>query len=236
MAVTLPAVLLILDFYPFKRLGYNQTNVRTVIFEKMPFFLISLIVSAINIYTQQLGGALRTIESYPLIDRLFFAAIAPLIYLLKVIFPFNLIPYYPSQIINSGLLMFISSLFLLILITLIAIRLSKRNRLFLAIWCYYIITLFPVIGLIKVGGHAMADRYMYLPSLGPFILVGLIAGLVLEKKYIRIRYKILPIVLLLVSIFAGTTVMQIRLWRDSITLWSHVINYYPNSIYPCGSQ
>ena len=153
-AVSLPLVLLILDFYPLGRLS----NLKAALVEKLPFLALSLLLSLITIWVHQLGEVLKTLETYPLMLRIFVALRAFIFYLVKMILPFNLAPYYPypgeTAVLNFEYLM---SLILVIAISLFCIRLLKRDRIFTAIWLYYIITLIPAIGIVKVGSFAAAD-------------------------------------------------------------------------------
>lgn len=228
MAVSLPVVFLILEFFPLNR--FKSGNRQTIIIEKIPFFVLSLISSLITISVQRSGGAMGTVEEYPLISRVFVAQHSFIFYLVKMIFPFNLAPFYPypdkSRIISSE---YIGTGMLFIVITLLCIWVLKRNKVFAAVWFYYVVTLIPVIGIVKVGSDfATADRYAYLPAIGPFILAGLGAGVILELCPKRPYKAMIAAALLLASGFmAHKTVRQISVWHDSIVLWSHEIKLFP---------
>lgn len=232
MAVTLPMVLLILDLYPLERFSSQEKvkNKSKVMLEKVPFFIASLAVSLIAVYAHQSGGALRTIEEAPLLSRLAVAMHSFLFYLVKMGIPYQLAPFYPYPKYNEIFtLAYIGSGILFAVITFFCLQMFKRNRVFIATWFYYIVTLLPVVGVIQVGGHAAADRYTYLPSLGPFLLAGMGIGAILGVLSTW-RNKIVGMIVLiaLASFFAERTFKQIAIWHDSITLWTHELTLYPN--------
>lgn len=228
MAVSLPMVLLVLDFYPLNRLP--KDNLPSLIIEKIPFFALGAASSLITISFHHASSALMPLERYPLPSRILVAMHSYIFYLAKTAFPFNLAPFYPfPKRAEIFTLAFMSYAAIFVLISWLFISGSKRNKALMSLWLYYLFTLLPVIGIIKFGGLAAADRYMYLPSLGPFFLVGLTAG-VIYKRLSQKLYRLTAIIAL-VAIFgllATRTVTQIALWRDSITLWSHEIKLYPD--------
>lgn len=228
MAVSLPVVLLILDFYPLKRLTLQKA--KNVFFEKIPFFLLAIIASIITTMAQSADGTMSPLVKYPLMPRLFDAARAFTLYPVKMLFPFGLATYYPSSV-KFNYLEFIVYLTLLISLSLLCAGSLKKQRLFSAVYLYYTVTLLPVIGIVKVGAHAMADRYTYLPSLGPFLLMGLGIALFFEQ----VRRTRLPsligffLMVILSVLFIGKTVRQTAVWHDSLTLWSHEIRIFTDN-------
>jgi regulator of sirC expression with transglutaminase-like and TPR domain len=236
MAVTLPAVLILLDIYPLERLNLKSafTSRQKVLIEKIPFIVLSLASSVITIIAQKTGGAVAPLETFPPIDRILVAFSAICFYLLKIVWPSNLAPLYqyPSNI-SFLTLKYMGSLILVVCITAFCIWLWKRHKVFLVAWAYYIVTLLPVSGIIQVGSQSAADRYAYLPSLGPFFLVGL--AIISIWKSINLRqhtskYLKLFFLISLISL-AGflsiTTVKQIKIWRDSLTLWNYELELFP---------
>jgi tetratricopeptide (TPR) repeat protein len=234
MAVTLPAVLLIMDWYPFKRFK-GTGNIRSVFIEKIPFFLLSLMSSVLTLLAQRSGDTIVSLETLPLSMRILVGFKALATYLSKMIWPNKLIPFYPFPR-NVSLLSFefLYPILLVTAITVACIALSRRHRLWLAIWSYYFVTLFPVLGIIQVGSQEMADRYTYMPSIGPFFLTGMGAAFVLDKlmrsERFRLHGKIVffALLALLFSILSFITVSQIRIWKNGIVLWSCVIEIKPN--------
>jgi tetratricopeptide (TPR) repeat protein len=131
---------------------------------------------------------------------------------------------------------YIGTLFLVSVVTCFCIYISKRQRLWLTVWGYYIITLVPVLGLIQVGGQFMADRYTYLPSLGPFFIIGLFIAWSLHKLIVLKNNKNISIILvsvfctLIVVSMSYLTYMQIGIWKNGIDLWSYVIKKEPEKV------
>lgn len=224
MAVSLPVVLLIVDWFPLKRL-----NVKTASIEKIPFFALSLLFSLIAVSAQ--GSAVMTLEEYPLASRVAVALRSFIFYLFDTIFPYNLAPFYPyptgSKILS---LEYIGYSILFIVIAIFCVRNMKRNKPVAAALFYYVITLAPVIGIVKVGDIAAADRYMYLPSLGPFLLIGIGTAHYFAPTFRKAAWIIIPGIIL--CLFVVMTVSQITIWRDSISLWSHEISIFPDVSLP----
>jgi tetratricopeptide (TPR) repeat protein len=200
MAVTLPAVLLILDYYPLRRLNVD--------------------------------GGFKSARVYPLMERVLVALRAFAFYIYKMVLPVNLVPFYPyPKTIEFNTVEYKLSIILFIAATAFCLWSSKRERLFLAVWFYYVITLIPVVGIVQVGGQAAADRYTYLPSLGPFVLAGLAAGAAFERSSKKHLQALTVVFVLIISgILANKTVKQIAIWKDTITLWSYEIKLFPEKV------
>jgi lipoprotein NlpI len=237
MAVTLPFVLLILDWYPFRRIQSLKTF-RAAFIEKIPFIALSLISSVLTVLAQRAGGALVSMESAPLSTRVLVGASSLISYLWKMIWPFNLMPFYPYPTGVSLLsLEYLFAIIFVIGITLICIVSAKKQRLWLSVWSYYVVTLIPVIGIVQVGRQAMADRYTYLPSLGPFLIMGLGVAWAASKINTFPRWGlIIKPLCAAISIFVFVsmsylTFRQIGIWNNSIRLWSYVIEKHPERIH-----
>lgn len=232
MAVTLPAVLLILDFYPLRRL--TARNIKPALLEKLPFILLSMVLSVITLWGHHLAGAVQTLEQTPLLYRILIAAHAYTFYIVKMILPLNLSPFYPLPL-KSNLFSVesLGAVIFLLTTTFLCIWYSKKNKLLLAMWIYYIVTLTPVIGIIYIGRHSVADRYTYLPSIGLFLLVGLGVAYIYERCSKRqTKIALIAILVIIFGVLAKMTVRQIAVWQDSLTLWSHAIRIFPDSDLP----
>lgn len=232
MAVTLPLVLLVLDFYPLRRLTIKGLgDSKGVLIEKTPFFLLSFIFSIITICTNKAAGPLPIfIAELPFTARLLSSVHSYIFYLAKVVIPFNLAPFYPFPDKIALNLEYLGSLILLSSVTSAALWSSKRNKVFVSTWLYYLLTLMPVTGIVQVGEFFAADRYTYLPSLGPFLLAGMGIGFIYEKCLKKRDRLILIITIVILSvILTGRTMRQELIWHDNITLWSHEIKLYPGS-------
>lgn len=233
MAVTLPLVLLLLDWYPLQRFQ-SREQLRTVLVEKIPFIALSIISSVLTVFAQKAAGAIATTEAYPLSTRILVAAKALVAYLWNMIVPLNLTPFYPYPKSISPAYLF--PVALVAGITGACLLTAKKHKEWLSAWGYYVIMLIPVLGIVQVGSQAMADRYTYLPSLGPFLLVGLVAAWLLTKiqraKKPELTSKIVTLaaVILLLVPLVYMTLSQIRIWKNSITLWTYVIKNRPDEI------
>jgi tetratricopeptide (TPR) repeat protein len=230
MAVSLPLVLLLLDWYPFGRIRSLRTF-RIAFIEKLPFFALSIVSSVLTFLAQKSRGAVASAELMALSTRLLVAFRSLIMYLWKMILPLNLAPYYPYQRNVSLLsLKYLLAVVLVIGITLICIVLFKKRKLFLAAWGYYVVTLLPVIGVVQVGQQAMADRYTYLPSLGPFLIAGLAAAWgykkvrTLEKWGRLVRLLGVATAIAVVFSLSYLTFEQIGVWNNSIRFWSYAID------------
>jgi protein O-mannosyl-transferase len=233
MAVSLPLVLLILDWYPFRRI--RSLKARDIVVEKLPFIALALISSILTILAQKAFGSAG---NPPLSVRVFVAFGSLVSYLWKMIMPLNLLPFYPlprhETYSPSG---YFLAVVLVIGISAACLAASRRGRrIWLAAWFYYIITFLPVLGIVQVGSQSMANRYTYLPSLSPFLIMGLGAAWVYEKtnslEHRRRSVGILSIaaaVLVLVSL-SYLTARQIGIWKNSITLWNYQIENEPEPV------
>lgn len=232
--VTMPVILLLLDFYPFRRVGGNKPlKIKTLLIEKVPFFILSAVFSVITIQVQHIEGALRVENAFPLPVRILVAVRAYAFYLAKLALPFNLAPDYPyPREINLLSMEYLGSFMLIALLILSSFLLLKRNAALSAAVSYYFVTLLPVIGLIQVGEYAAADRYTYLSTLGPILILGIsISKLYSSRDQILYKVILVSSLTFLVLFMSIKTVRQTRIWKDSITLWSHEIKLYPDSAF-----
>ncbi|MFZ2197660.1 MAG: tetratricopeptide repeat protein [Thermodesulfovibrionales bacterium] len=234
MAVTLPFVLLILDWYPFGRIQ-SLRSFGIAFFEKLPFIALIIISSVLTILAQK--AAMMPMDVEPLSARVLVACRSIVFYLWNVILPLRLLPYYQyPEGVSLLSLQYPLYIVLVIGITAFALVSAKKRRFWLAVWGYYVITLLPVLGFVQVGGQAMADRYMYLPSLGPFVVIGVgiawVAGKIttlrsLNKSAVAVTSGI-ALSLFVLMIFL--TLKQIVIWKNDIDLWSYVINKEPGKV------
>lgn len=229
MVVTLPIVLLILDYYPFKRLELK--NAKTMLLEKLPFFSLSFLTALATLWAHKTSGALPTLEIFPLTTRSLSAMYAYIFYLAKMIMPVGLAPFYPyPEWMDLFTIKYITAYILLILITISAIWSMRGHRLFSTVWLFYFIMLIPVIGIVQVGEQAAADRYTYLPSLGPFILAGISSGYLFELcPQRKARIGFIMVLTFTLSILTVKAIKQIDIWQDPIALWSHEIKLSPKA-------
>jgi Flp pilus assembly protein TadD len=233
MAVTLPVILLLLDWYPFKRI-YSLKTFRSALFEKLPFFGLSLVSSILTMRAQSAGGAIVPMTVAPLSTRVFIAAQSLIDYVWKMAFPFNLVPFYPYPENVSPLSpKYFLAMTLTIGVTLICIVAAKKHRLWLSAWGYYVITLAPVLGIVQVGGQAMADRYTYLPSLGPFFIAGLGGAWLFDRMPAFGKRWMANTVIVAISIVialpACLTFRQIGVWKNSLVVLNYILEKEPQN-------
>jgi len=227
MAVTLPAVLLLLDFWPLRRL-----SLKTVA-EKLPLAAIVAISSVVTFWAQDRGGATRDLETLGLATRAGHAVCAYAMYLVKTFAPWpgSLVPYYPlpdrggDAVTNASLV--VAAMVLLGLTVLVAVQRHRRPCMAVG-WLLYVGMLVPVIGLVQVGTQIMADRYLYVPAVGLFI-----AMVWLAAEFVSSRPRLVPAAVAatvaVLATLSWLTWQQQRYWADSETFWTYVVGRYPES-------
>jgi Tfp pilus assembly protein PilF len=226
MAVSLPAVLLVLDWHPFGRIRSMRDGVLCVA-EKIPFIVMSLALSVVTLETQKAAGAMPAASLAPLGDRLLLAFRSLAMYLGKTVWPVSLSPLYPHPASVAALsLGTLAAIALVALITGGAILTARTRPFWLAVWASYVVMLLPVLGIVQVGYHAMADRFTYLPLLGPALLAGAGAAWLWQRR----RAGLAAAGVIVVLGLSAATVRQIRVWRDSFTLWDTVIERAPGTL------
>jgi tetratricopeptide (TPR) repeat protein len=229
MLVTLPCVLLLLDFWPLQRISnfkFQISNLRTagaLVLEKIPFFLCSAAASFVTVIaqSQQNGKAVVSLENLPLLYRLKSVPVAYAEYLGKIFWPANLAIFYPLPE-KIYLAQTLAAAAALAGLSLAVLRLH-RARPYLAVgWLWFLGTLVPVIGLVQVGSAQIADRYTYLPSVGIFIIVTF-GALDLAARW-KISKKFLAVTAIAILIAcAAATENQLRHWRTNVTLFQHAL-------------
>ncbi len=236
MAITLPAVLLLLDWYPLERVRSFKAF-RDAIVEKLPFIALSLASSILTVLAQRAGNALASVEAAPLSMRVFVGVKSLASYLWKTVLPVNLIPFYPYPKDVSFLsLEYVSSMILVSGITITCIIMAKKQRLWLLAWGYYVITLLPALGIVQVGSQSMADRYMYLPGLGPFLIIGLMSAWAwarinrLDNWSLTVKSLSAAAAILMFISLSYLSFKQIGIWKNSVVFWSYVIEKEPERV------
>jgi len=232
MVVTLPFVLLLLDYWPMRRIrkfavdeggaGLNADKpVISLIIEKIPLFVGAAIISVVTYVTQQQHGSMKSLEHFPLITRIANAVVSYTAYVGKMVLPFDLAVFYPHpREIEPSILC--GSALILLLISFFSFRHARRQPFYIVGWLWYLGTLVPVIGLIQVGGQAMADRYTYIPLIGLFIMISWGGHDLFSGS--RYRMKIIAVAATLVIItLSCLTWKQVGLWKSSMILFSHTL-------------
>jgi tetratricopeptide (TPR) repeat protein len=222
MPVTLPLVMLLLDFWPLKRWAEDCDRiaaVRYLVLEKLPFFIFSGIVCAITIFTQH--HAESSFTNLPFGMRLENVVTAYIGYLHKMIWPVKLAILYPYNPVISQITVLESAL-LLAAISLLAWRRRHSNPYLIMGWLWFLVTLIPVIGLVQVGAQSMADRYTYFPLIGLFLAAAFAARDLITRFPMSKQWLVSASIFGLVAC-VFLTERQLTYWRDSESLFGHAI-------------
>jgi len=247
MLVTLPFVLLLLDYWPLQRFQWHRRieeqdlplfdsaditaqkpSNRYLFYEKIPLFILTAISSAITYIVVQHIGALTLMKTLSLNIRISNALISYPRYILKIIYPTRLAVLYPLTVNAIHKWQVVVSFIVLIVISAGVIYTARSRRYLLVGWLWFIGTLVPVIGLVQVGSQSMADRYTYLSSIGIFIIVAWGSAELLTKwRYQAIALKILGGLLICAMVFC--TRIQVRYWKDDFTLYRRALAVTQNN-------
>jgi tetratricopeptide (TPR) repeat protein len=239
MLVSVPLVLLLLDYWPLNRFRLSNSSPETstatrssilkhslaqnwpLFREKLPFLALSAASCLVTFFAQRSGGAVGSIGTFPIHMRLINAIVGYGRYLRKLIWPSDLSPFYPYPASWPAWAVAVSAGLLLVL-TVAASRLRRSRPYLLTGWLWFLIMLVPVIGLLQVGLQSIADRYTYLPSIGLFIAITWGVGdIVGTRPYARMAAGASAAALL--AACAALTAIQARFWKDTETLFAHAI-------------
>jgi tetratricopeptide (TPR) repeat protein len=241
MVVTLPFVLLLLDFWPLNRFALpgvlrvypekpgNTVSVFHLVLEKIPFFLLSAASCIIALVSQRAGGAVVSFVALPLRARLYNAALSYVEYIEKMLWPFNLSFFYPYRSPEPHVFLMIGiSIAVLLLATLVTVLLIKKRPYVLVGWLWFLGTLVPVIGIIQIGAQAMADRYAYIPLIGLFIMAAwLFADMARHGRFGKIITVTASLAVLL--FLTHQTRKQTGYWENNLTLAEHGLKVMPEN-------
>ncbi len=232
MLVTLPVILLLLDFWPLKRISDFRFRIsdlrnavqlpvfRRLLWEKVPFVALSLASSLATFWAQQAAEYVVSVNLLPWYWRIANSLVFYTDYLGKMFWPVNLAIFYPYTPIH--LREFICSALLPVLLSFFCIRRLLPQRWLFAGWFWFMVMLVPVIGLVQVGMQTIADRYTYLPSIGLFIAMAWsMAGVASVSRIWRVA-MVAGATALIVACLLDTR-YQLRYWRNSVTLFTHAL-------------
>jgi tetratricopeptide (TPR) repeat protein len=223
MLVTLPFVMLLLDYWPLQRIRNPEAktrNVRRCVLEKWPFFLLAAMSSTVTFLAQR-NEAVASLAKVPLTQRFENAILAYGSYLLKAIWPAHLAVFYP---LSEHTAWFLTATVAAVLILISAVVWLERRRSpwLLAGWLWFLGMLVPVIGLVQVGDQAMADRYGYFPLIGIFIAITFTAAKWANgARFPKIACAVAGVLIL--SACLVLTENQLRYWHDSESLFTHAL-------------
>jgi tetratricopeptide (TPR) repeat protein len=235
MLVTLPCVLLLLDYWPLGRLrgavelrspGFRRTVLRLAL-EKLPLFLLAAASSAITIKAQRMDGALDA-KALSFGARLSNALASYVGYIYQMIWPERLAVLYPHPGESIPGWRVAASALALVCVTAAVIRGSRKSPYLMVGWLWYLGTLVPVIGLVQVGQQAMADRYAYVPLIGLFIIIVWGVDEVTRRLPSR-SYWLAGVAAALLIALMMVTRWQLRHWQNSITLFERALEVTNNN-------
>ncbi len=232
MLVSLPLLLLLLDFWPLERVGTAGTvaegkehppRARSwtgLALEKVPLFLMAAASCLVTFLVQRAGGAVKSLETFPFGLRVENALVSYVRYLRMLVWPADLAVLYPhpqslpiGEVVGCGLF--------LALLSAGIFALRRKAPSLLTGWLWFLVTLLPVIGLVQVGNQALADRYTYLPFIGLFL--GLAWGARMLQGSRTGRFLVRAAALAAVAAWALLAAIQVRFWHDSGTLFVHTL-------------
>ena len=233
MLVTLPCVMLLLDFWPLQRIEnggwrtFFTPQFGRLVREKWAWFALSAVSCALTFYAQKTGGAVAAVKTHPLFFRMFVAVEAYNGYLQKTFWPTHLAAFYP-MVQQHSLLLFLSTDLVLLTVSVAAVWALKRWPFLFTGWLWFLGTLIPVIGIVQVGAQGMADRYSYLPSVGLFIVVTwggyeLVKGSKLRSITAQFGVGIA------LALLATGTVLQAGVWKNTLILFRHAFTVTRNN-------
>ncbi len=235
MLVTLPLLMLLLDFWPLRRLQsanhgaqpakpppQNSTSpTLRLVLEKLPFFALAAVSSVLTVWAQKSAGTLSSLEALSLEFRVGNALVSCVRYLSKTIWPTRLAVFYPPP--NAWPIEIVAGAAILLLGVTVFVVWSGKKAPELAVgWFWFLCTLVPVIGIVQVGRQAMADRYAYIPSIGLFVAVVWVVSDWMARRPATKPWIVAAELLALASC-AGLTWRQATYWRDTASLFEHAI-------------
>ncbi len=247
MLVTLPFLLLLLDYWPLKRFSiFNfqlpiEKNPKSkiqnlkfaqsflpLIIEKIPFFALSAVSSVITFFVQQSSGAVADINALPLKSRLANVFLSYATYIGKMFWPRDLAVLYPFDIENFSFWHIILCVLLLLVIFFLAFWFGRERKYLPVGWFWFVGTLIPVIGLVQSGAQGYADRYTYIPYIGLFIVIAWCLPELLSKwRYRKIALGIAAAIVL--TALGICTYKQVGYWKNSSILFTHAIEATQNN-------
>ena len=220
MAVSLPAILLILDWWPLGR--WRRGATLNLLREKAPLFLLSAASAGITLAAQSRGGSLVATAKVSILPRIANAAVACAVYLKQLVWPVDLAVFYPFPENGIPSWQVAAAVLLLATVSGLALATARSRPALAAGWLWYLTMLLPVAGIVQVGSQARADRYTYLPLIGIFMALAAAAGRPAATG--AAGRRILAVIgVILIPLLAWGTWRQTGYWRDSRTLFTHAL-------------
>jgi Tfp pilus assembly protein PilF len=225
MLVTLPFVLILLDYWPLGRL---RTHVSGLVLEKVPLLALSVVSVFFTYFPLEQRNRVISTETVPMVLRIKNALVCYVGYIRDMFWPKDLAIFYPYP---EKVLVWkaVGALLFLVFVTVVFIWVLRQKRYLTTGWLWYIGTALPIIGLVQVGlWPAKADRWMYVPLIGLFIIVAWAAANILPKWRYR-RMALGTSAITVIVVLAVCTRLQLRHWRNSVTIFGHALAIAPSS-------
>ena len=236
MIVTLPLILILIDLFPLYLLQHKEISTSKystmsyknhIFLEKIPFLMLSVILVLLTYLAEKNYGALIPVSELPVHTRILNIFINYSQYLKMFFFPAGLSFHYPPQF-ELSLMKEIFSILLFVMITLISIKTRRRYPYIIFGWVWFAVIFIPVIGLVKIGSHSIADRYCYVPAIGLSIIISgglysLLPGLKdLKKAILMVGIILIPLITL--------SSFQLSYWKNDMTLFGHAVKVNDNNL------
>jgi protein O-mannosyl-transferase len=219
MLVSLPLVLLLLDYWPLDRMNLRWR----LVWEKAPLFVMSAAASIVTVIAQGSGGSLAGLGWLSMGFRVENAAISYVAYAVKMVWPSGLSVFYPLNPASLPIWQAVGAILVLASVTVLVLRCGRRWPYVAVGWLWYLITLMPVIGLVQVGWQAMADRYSYITLTGLFIIIAWGIPDLLARRNTTLRRLLPASAVALIVILGACTWFQVAVWRDSYSLFDNAV-------------
>ncbi|WP_319764328.1 tetratricopeptide repeat protein [Maridesulfovibrio sp.] len=230
MVVTLPAALVLLDIWPLNRVDFSKkllAQLGKLIAEKLPLFALSVLSCVLTVMAQQGGGAMQSVQSFPLSLRISNALVSWVAYLGELVAPINLAVFYPYPH-DIPLWKPLLAALLLLAVSIAVVRFFKKFPLGAVGWFWYLGTLVPVIGLVQVGDQSMADRYAYIPFMGIYMVLAFGAARLVREG--RVPGKAVTVLgSILVAVLLTVAYTQAGYWKDSKALYTRALAVTENN-------
>lgn len=243
MLVTLPFVMLLLDYWPLNRLSAASENTtpcrflglsgaKALFAEKLPLFALSVAASICTLYAQHRGETVVSIQALSLFNRIENSLLSYARYLGKTAYPVDLAVFYPLSNISHPIKT-VTAVLLLATITIMVLWTRRRLPFLVTGWFWYLVTMLPVIGLVQVGMQSMADRYTYFPTIGIAIMIAWSADSLTKRHTYRRLILVTTAAIILISL-TTLTWRQLAYWRTSESLFRHAITITDNNFIALG--
>jgi Tfp pilus assembly protein PilF len=239
--ITFPFLLLLLDYWPLRRLstelapgaaperpGAPRFAFFVLVLEKVPLFLLSAASAVVTVMAQRAGHALRAASGYSLLNRIETALTSYVRYLGMAVWPSKLAVLYPHPTKLFPAWQVAAATLVLLLVTAIVVW-QWRQRPYLVVgWLWFLGSMFPMIGLVQVGGQALADRYAYIPFIGLFMMAVWTVADWAERRQIPAAWMAVAALVVLIAL-GVVTHRQIGFWRDTPTMWRRALEVTENN-------